>query len=267
MKFRRFVSFSILLSFIMMTYSGILIFVSPKGRVANWIDWKLFGLSKGEYEALHVNFMIIFVIGILLHVYLNIVPIVNYFKNKARKVNIFNVEFSASMVLTIVFIFGTLSQIPPFQTFLDFEESVKNSWEQKEQNSPYGHAELSSISELATQLNKDENLIIEKLKKSNIKGVLPSSIVKDIAKNNGLSPNDLYKLITDEKTSAPKTGMGKKSLKEIASFYNLDLTKIESFLKSKGIEDLKDKNLKNISEELNTEPIELLKVLKKEGKI
>ena len=46
MKSRRIVSLTVLLSFIVLSLSGILLFVSPQGRVAYWSRWSLVGLTK-----------------------------------------------------------------------------------------------------------------------------------------------------------------------------------------------------------------------------
>ena len=57
---RKLTSLTITFSFFIMSYTGIILFIAPKGRVANWTNWELFGLDKTEYTNLHVTFMVLF---------------------------------------------------------------------------------------------------------------------------------------------------------------------------------------------------------------
>lgn len=217
MKLRKFISLSLVFSSIAMIYSGIMLFVSPKGRVAHWTNWQLFGLSKDEYSALHVNFMIIFTVGILVHIVLNIKPLINYLKIKSKGVATFSYELVASAFLTLVFTVGTLAQIAPFQSFIDFEDSVKNSWEMEKDKAPYGHAELSSLRKISHELGIGENQMYLLLKRAGIKEVNMDEELGTIASKNGISPNKLYSIVTAGKKNSKKQNLGKKTLKEVAN--------------------------------------------------
>ena len=89
MKIRRIISLTIFLSFIMMAYTGIMLFLCPQGRVAYWTGWRLFGLSKEQYGELHTTFMIVFLVGGIWHITLNWRPIKGYLKNRSRELKIF----------------------------------------------------------------------------------------------------------------------------------------------------------------------------------
>jgi len=90
---RRFISLSISFSFLIMSYTGIILFLSPKGRVANWTNWELFGLDKTQYTNLHVTFMVLFLLGMFFHIYLNWGSLLNYLKNRAKAFSLFTKEF------------------------------------------------------------------------------------------------------------------------------------------------------------------------------
>lgn len=51
---RRFTSLTLTFTFLVMSYTGIILFIAPKGRVANWTNWELLGLDKTQYTNLHV---------------------------------------------------------------------------------------------------------------------------------------------------------------------------------------------------------------------
>lgn len=192
---RRFTSFTITFSFLIMTYTGILLFIAPKGRVANWTNWKLFGLDKTQYTNLHVTFMVLFILISIFHIYLNWKPLISYFKNKSREFSLLTKEFIFALTINIFFIVGTLYYWAPFEQFLDFEEDIKSSWEKKADKAPYGHAELSTIKEFAQKTGKDATHIIEKLEANHIQGVTLDKTIEKIAKENGKSPSQLFELL------------------------------------------------------------------------
>lgn len=43
-------------SFVMLLLSGAMLFVAPPGRVANWSNWRLLGLTKHDWGGLHIWF-------------------------------------------------------------------------------------------------------------------------------------------------------------------------------------------------------------------
>jgi hypothetical protein len=47
------------MSFLIMTYTGIMLFLCPHGRVAYWSDWHFFGLSKNQYGGFEGSIIII----------------------------------------------------------------------------------------------------------------------------------------------------------------------------------------------------------------
>ncbi|NCD11396.1 MAG: DUF4405 domain-containing protein [Epsilonproteobacteria bacterium] len=126
---RRFISLSLLFSFFIMSYTGVVLFLAPKGRVANATNWELLGLDKTQFSNLHVSFMVLFLIGMLFHIYLNWNALFNYFKNKSREFSLFNKEFLLAFSLNLLFLIGTLLYWVPFETLFDFQDRLKSSWE------------------------------------------------------------------------------------------------------------------------------------------
>jgi len=198
LSLRRFTSLSITFSFFVMTYTGIMLFIVPQGKIAYWTNWELFGLSKTQYGNLHVTFMVLFLIGIILHIYLNWNPIMVYLKNKNREFSLLTKEFILAFSFTLIFILGTLYEVAPFKTFLDFESSVKESWVTDKTIPPYGHAELSSLKSLCKKSYIDLEKAIETLNKNGIVGVNANKKVAVIAQENGLAPSDIYNMIDIE---------------------------------------------------------------------
>ena len=122
---KKITSLSLGISFIIMTYTGIMLFICPHGRVAYWSNWHLFGLSKDQYGELHTTSMIVFVLFGMLHIFYNWKPILSYLEDKRKKVTFTSKELFIALILNFVFIAGTLGMIQPFSGFLNFEESLK----------------------------------------------------------------------------------------------------------------------------------------------
>jgi len=196
---RRFTSLTITFSFLIMSYTGIILFLAPKGRVANWTNWELLGLDKTQYTNLHVTFMVLFLMGMFFHIYLNWSPLMCYFKNKAREFSLLTKEFLLALAINVIFVVGTLYYWAPFEQFLDFQDDVKASLEKKVVKAPYGHAELSTIEEFAQRTGKDATILIDQLKAKNLNGVSLDKTIEKVAKENGKSPADLFEMLKTPK--------------------------------------------------------------------
>ena len=86
MFFRNIISLTMLLSFIFMSLTGIVLYITPEGRIAYWTNWMLFGLGKTDYNNLHTTTSFLFILSSIMHVYLNCKSIVDYLKNRLRKI-------------------------------------------------------------------------------------------------------------------------------------------------------------------------------------
>jgi hypothetical protein len=145
MKIRRIISLTVFLSFIFLALSGIMLFFSPRGRIANWGGWTLFGFTKDQFSAVHTTFMVLFLVTGIWHIVLNWRPIIGYLKDRSKKIRVFTPESTTAMGLAAVFLVGPLLGIPPFQQFLDVGEGIKDFWEGTQGNPPWGHAEESRL--------------------------------------------------------------------------------------------------------------------------
>lgn len=269
---RRVTSLTITFSFLIMSYTGILLFIAPKGRVANWINWELFGLDKTQYTNLHVTFMVLFLVGMVFHLYLNWKPLMAYLKNKSRQFSLLTKEFVFAVAINTLFFVGTLSYWAPFDQFLDFEEDVKNSWEKKVDKAPYGHAELSTLKEFSEKTNVPLQSIMQQLTSGKIQGVQSDKTIAALAKENGKSPSQLFELINLKKTTEPtqKTtlveggGYGKLTFQDAAIQHQFDLSKALEMLKAKGATVTEKSTIRDAADALHVTPIELLQMLKEQ---
>jgi len=125
---RKITSFVMLFSFVIMVVSGVAEFISPFGRLSMMIKWKMLGLDKMQWQALHISFMVVFTVAGLIHIWLNIKPIKAYLKNRARKMVFFTKEMSIALVITIVLFVATVQKFEPIDQFVKLNKSFNNYW-------------------------------------------------------------------------------------------------------------------------------------------
>ncbi|MGB5919617.1 DUF4405 domain-containing protein [Arcobacter sp.] len=265
MNLRKITSLTLMFVMIIMSYTGIMLFISPPGRIANWSNWKLFGLSKENYAHIHSIFMVLFIIMTLIHVFYNWKPLTSYMKNSAKQMILFTKEMVVSIVLVLVFLIGTIFFVPPFSFFLDFGNGVKNSWEKEYGSAPYAHAELSSLKMFVKKMGYDFEKTQEILKTNNINFKTTQSL-NQIGDNNSLSPQFIYNLLRKNFEKAGEetiqlTGMGRKTISEVAKTLRLSDAELISKLKALGIEAKEDEKFREVVEKYDMSPMSVIEKL------
>lgn len=283
--FRKIVSLTTLWSFIGMTFTGIILFIVPEGRVAYWADLHIIGLTKDQWGDLHTTISALFMISGLLHTYLNWNAIVLYFKSKAKKIVVFTPSFTISTIIFLIFVVGTYYKVSPFKDLLVLSDKVKESWREKVGTPPYPHAELSKLNDLCKKEGLDINVVVQILKDNNVQFSSPDEKFLDISRKNKFSPSSLWDLIeskydeyedkiegannaTSEKMVSENqpTGLGKMKLSEFSKKYKISIDDAIITLKKEGFNPKEDMTLKEIAEQKQVVPMDLYDLLLKNKK-
>ncbi len=205
---RRITSLSLGFSFLIMGFTGIVLYIVPHGRIARWMDWHLFGLDKTQYQALHTTSMIVFLAFGILHIYYNWKPIVNYMKDSTQKISFTKKEFLIALFLNLFFVVGTLFQIQPFKGFLDLGESIKSSWEERSISTskvndneekimpPPERLNRRTLRELSDMGNIDLNKAVKILEARGLDNIDPETRIKEISEQLNMDKTEVYKLLT-----------------------------------------------------------------------
>lgn len=262
MKLKKITSLLMLYSMLVMTVTGILLFIAPPGRIANWANWEIFSISKGLAADIHTAFMVLFILFAILHIIYNIKPMTSYMKNQIKRFVFFTSENNVAILITILFIFGTGYSIAPFSTFIDFGEGIKNSWEKEYGTAPYSHAELSSLKSFTKKVGFDLEKSKEILVKNNIVFDIEQSL-SQIGKENSVSPSFIYNILKKnfEKEGVkvlPLTGLGRKSIEEVAQTLQISTDDFIGKLKAIGVEASKDDKFKEVAENYDLSPMDVL---------
>lgn len=192
MKIRRITSLTALFAFIVITFTSVILYIIPHGRIAYWSDWHLFGLSKEEWGSIHTNLGLLFLLSLFLHLYYNWKTIFFYLQDKTKQIKVFTGEFNVAFIIAAVFIIGTHLMLPPFSWVLNAGEHIKNQATTKYGEPPYGHAELSSVKTFAEKMGFKLDESVDHLILSGIKFESVNQTLKEIASANKISPKQIY---------------------------------------------------------------------------
>ncbi len=199
-KSRNFVSLFIAWSGLISIISGIILYLAPAGRVAFWVNWHLFGLTKKQWEAVHTVTSFFLAIFIIWHLILNWKAFVAYMRDKVKKINFTVPEFLWSLVFTAVLTVMSIYSIPPVSYIMDFGEYLTESWESKAVTPIIPHAEKLTLKEYCEKVNFSLDRAIKRLEVFNVKGVSPDKTLEKIAKENGIAPKDIADMLNYQKT-------------------------------------------------------------------
>lgn len=247
--------------------------------MAYWADWKLWGLTKTAWGNIHINLGLLFLIALFIHAYYNWRPLINYLKDRAKKIKIFTPDFNAAFVVTVSFVIGTILMVPPFNWVMSLNEHFKDSASVKYGEPPYGHAELSSLKTFAEKMRLDLDKSVELLKQAGYPVENSAASLQTIANRYKVAPQQIYDKIKvaaiapDPRSAnkaalpeSPPPGTGTLKLADFCTQYDLSIQLVIRELKEKGVTAFADSTLKEIAAQNKTGPVEVYDLIRSIGK-
>ncbi|MBE0675343.1 MAG: DUF4405 domain-containing protein [Bacteroidales bacterium] len=195
---RSYVSFSLFLSFLAITISGIILYVAPPGRIARWTDWQMLGFNRGQWEDLHTLFSYLFIILGLFHLLMfNWKLFFSYIRSRiTSRLNRRREMVFALITFTVIAGF-TLAKLPPVYSVMALGNSISSGWAERRGAPPIPHAEEMSFAELSLELLKtDPEVVAEKLREAGYQVRDVNTGFDTIAIQNGKSPAELFDELT-----------------------------------------------------------------------
>jgi len=266
-SWRAFISFGLTYAIIILLVSGIMLYMSPPGRYAHWVTWKIWRFTKEEWQAIHTVFSFTFIILSLFHLLsVNWKVFVSYLRSKTSKGLNKKREFIISTTLIIVFFFGIVYSIPPFKTVMDFGEHLTDSWEKSEERAPIPHAELLTLAELTEQLNfSSVDEVTRKLDNYKFKYEnVHEQTLQEIAEHNNSTPIEIYEIIAKKVGNQRQgSGIGRKTIEDFAIELDKSVDQILKILTENSIEAEKGQTLRSIGENNNLPPRDVYDLISK----
>lgn len=295
---RGFVSLLTSFSFLVMAISGIILFVVPQGRIASWINWQIWGLTKTQWGDIHISTSLLFIVAGLWHTWINWRSLISYFRDKTRKTIALKRELLISLLLTLFFTVGAIYKTPPVSYLLALNDNIKEFWIQSpEDEPPIAHAELLPLSTFLHKEDIELEPALAALKKQGIVVTSPEQKLGEIALRNNTSPAALFKLLNQNQAPAQpqnltlqtpqkpdaaaksnKTtvntwtpeliqnrfegkGIGRKTITDICTELHLDQTEVIARLSEKNIVAKPHATLKQVASENNEVPLAILQIV------
>ncbi|MBN2446118.1 MAG: DUF4405 domain-containing protein [Phycisphaerae bacterium] len=285
---RGFTSVALGLTFVGLLCSGVVLFITPPGRIAYWTGWRLIGLGKDDWANLHLWFALLAVVLSGFHIWLNWRPLIGYFRSVATRRFALRGDWGLALVLCGVVTAGVVMGVRPFPTLLNWSDRLKNSWAGGRPRGPVAHAELLPLRELAEEAGVDLTVMLERLDDAGLAVESGEAIVRDVAKANNMSPAQLYSIATGtggrrgggqggrneggepggqdagggQGGAGGGQGMGRQTLRQYCASVGVDLEVAIQRLRDANLEASADKSLREIADSGNRHPRDLPAIIK-----
>lgn len=208
-QLRGFTSLLLTWCFLVLSVSGVVLYFTPRGRVANWTGWTLFGLEKGEWQGVHMNLAVLFLLVTALHLYLNWNLFWSYLKKKASLSVNLKWELLLATIVTAVILVGTIVNVLPFGALTTYNERIKDYWEREPITAPIPHAEELTLAQLAQSLGVPIEEAVDALRQEGLTVDSSSAKTGEVAAANRLTPSDVYAILTRRFPDAHQPGAGR----------------------------------------------------------
>jgi len=195
---KSFTTFTLLLSFLIMGFSGIIQYIRPEGGLADRINWTFWGLSKKGWEGVHIVFVLFFLIMVVFHLFYNWKVLMRYFKSKASEGFRMKKEFALAALLSGFVLIASIEQWQPFWKLMEWREVIKKRTGIVTISPDIPYTEEMSLSEISKLLDIPVRETIQRIKD---KGYIidESGITLDqIAEWNNTSTEKLFSEISDK---------------------------------------------------------------------
>ncbi len=277
---RSLIAFLVTWSFLVLTVTGIVLYIVPQGRVAYWVHWSLAGMEKDQWGWVHMMFGGVFIVTGVLHLYFNWKPFKQYLADRVKGHLAMKREVFIASAMTLVIILLSVFNLPPASWVIELNAWVKSAWVgSPELEPPFGHAEEVSLAGLARRMDLDLELAMSALRSQGIGFESQRDSLEKIARANHTTPMALYALIRQrqqppEVVHAPMspdeiearyagTGLGRKRVAEICSTVGIDLEQGLAKLSAAGIEANGEEVARELADRYGVSPIDLVKIMLK----
>jgi hypothetical protein len=264
-SWKPFTSFSILLGFVALLTSGLVLYVAPPGRIANWTRWSLGPLAKEQWQAVHTVFGLVFLVAAAFHLMFNWRVLLAYLRRRIHTGVSHRREFGLASLTMLAVLALTLGSVPPFSTVVALGERAKNSWVTSDTEPPLPHAEGFTLARLAEVTKQPVEGMLDTLRRAGIATATPTSTVGAVAAGSGLTPQQLYaklRLPAPPPGIAVEQGLGRKSVRLVCEQLGLDTEEGLRRLEAGGVRATAEMTMKDVASAHGRTPHDILPLIR-----
>ncbi|MFC1565115.1 DUF4405 domain-containing protein [candidate division KSB1 bacterium] len=299
-KTKSFATFTISWIFLILTFTGSVIYFTPAGRIANWTNWTFMGLTKDEWQGFHVIFASLFILFIVLHLFFNWKVLMSYFKSKKFEGIRLKRELTLATAIVGIFVIITIIKWQPVWILMEWREDIKQSERVVETAPPIPHTEDMTINEIASLLNMQVDEMLDNIKAKGYDINDTAITLALLAEQNNTTPEKIYTEIVGEnqlqsfsgsgggegsglgrksieerseilknenksgsRYAGESPGYGRKTIKELCAEAGIPVEKGIANLKSKGIDAKAGDRVRNLATKNNLRPSDIALYLEK----
>lgn len=203
--FRKITSLTILYSGILVVATSVVLYVGPPTHIAFFSDWRMLGLAKEQWNALHVMNGILFLVGVVVHVLYNWKAILLYLKNKKENLVVFTTPCVISLCITILVCIDAILFLPPARQVLHLGHSINQNHLRRYGVFPFGEPDAYALKKAAMYLGRDPQQSVAALRDNGIEVESNEQSVREIAENNGISTSAVLDIIRKPDGRSPDT--------------------------------------------------------------
>lgn len=265
-RWKAFTSLYIAFSFVVLGLSGIVLYVAPPGRIANWSIWRMVLLSKAQWQAVHTIFAFLFIVAASFHLYFNWKVLMAYLRTKLAEGMQMKREVGAALSVGAVLLALTIAGVPPFSSVMDAGDEIKNAWAAPTSEPPIPHAEELTVQKLAETAKVPVEQARKNLEQHGVTVAQPEMTVKQIAASNNLSPEQVYqRMYADGAKPVTATGQGggwgRKTVQDICTQYGVSADSGIARLKAAGYTGVASTSLKELALGSGRTPSDIAQVI------
>ena len=261
-----FVSFYVVFSFLALAVSGIVLYVAPPGRIANWSVWQLLLLSKAQWQAVHTIVALLFLVAAGFHIYFNWKVLVAYVKSKLQTGIRMKRELAAATLAGAAILVVSIAGVPPFGTVMDVGEEIKNSWSTASSEPPVPHAELMTVAKLSETVKIPAEKALANLGKQGITVTQPAMTVQQIADEHGLTPQQVYQKIQSDDAKptvslAEGGGWGRMTVGQVCERAKVPVDEGLARLQAAGVEATAATAIRELATARGRTPLDIARII------
>lgn len=178
--------------------SGVILFLSPRGRVANWGGWQMLGLDRETWVALHINATLVFLVFVILHLYFNWRLFLGYLKRGLLGIFALRLELLLAILAAVGVVLGTLYDVTPFSQVVALRERMKNYWEERTPAVSIPHLEEFTVARLAEVANVPVDDVLAAMKELGVTEPSAELVLADAARQVNLTPQKLFEALREK---------------------------------------------------------------------
>jgi hypothetical protein len=264
---RAFVTFYVILSFIVIAASGLVLFISPPGRVANWSQWTFGWLQKADWQAVHTVFTLLFLGAIALHVYFNWRVILNYVRRKVGEGLHRGKELGLAAAVGATVLVLTIVGVPPFSAVMTLGERVKNSWSDPATEPPVPHAELWTVATFAETNKLPVDRAMDNLRDAGLAAPGTDVTLQALATTYRVTPRQVYlKALGQARAAAVPVaeggGFGRKTVGQLCEEAGVPVdTALERLRQAGFTAATAESNMRQVATQNGRRPIEVAQII------